>query len=397
MSGRHAPRAGSAAVRLATLLAPLSDTVVATTMLKGTARGSAGRPLSMLVAGPLNRVQWLVDRAFEDPPAREPLGHVPGWRLARTLRRMRGSADLVVARVARLSARPLGFDDDWLPVPEWIGMRLDEPFDLDAIARRSHSARDDIRRVRRDWRAETTHAAVDFEAFYRDMYLPFLHRRYRGEGFLRSARRLRRAFRRGGLLCVRRRGERLAGLVYETRRGTFNGIALGVQDGDEGWMRAGAVAALYVHMIDLARSLGCRSIDWHGSRPSLTDGVTRFKRKWGAVAYDRPQVLHTTLLRWERMSPAVLALLERMPLVFHDDEGLSAVAASGDGGTEGPAKTFGRLAVAGLRRFVVLAPATTAGNATDAEGCLTLSVTSVDSGPRALRAAIRDARVDAGG
>jgi hypothetical protein len=37
------------------------------------------------------------------------------------------------------------------------------------------------------------------------------------------------------------------------------------------------------------------------------------------------------------------------------------------------------------------------GNATDAEGCLTLSVTSVDSGPRARRAAMRDARVDAGG
>jgi hypothetical protein len=83
--------------------------------------------------------------------------------------------------------------------------------------------------------------------------------------------------------------------------------------------------------------------------------------------------------------------------VFHDDEGLSAIAASGDGGAEAPAKTFARLAVAGLRRFIVLAPATTVGNATDAEGCLTLSVTSVDSGPRALRAAMRDARVDAGG
>ena len=385
----HAPFSrASRAVRLASWLAPLSDAFVATTMLRGTAAGS-DQPLSMLVAGPLSRVQWLVDRAFDGTPRHESLGHVPGWRLARTLRRMRGSADLVVARMARVSAARLGFDDDWLPVPDWIGMRLEAPFDLDAIARHNHSARDDIRRTRRDWTAEETHRAEDFSAFYRGMYVPFIRRRHSGDAYLRSPRRLRRAFRRGGLLWSLRRGERAAGLVFEQRHGTLAAVALGVADGDDAWLRAGAVVALYVHMIELARATGCRSIDWHGSRPSLADGVTRFKRKWGAVVYDRPQVLHTTLLHWDRMSPAVLAFLARTPLVFHDVDGLSALVVARADPVPAPSQAFARLGISGLRRLVLLASSLPASERAGDGRCVPLLVSAVDAGPRALRAAMR--------
>jgi hypothetical protein len=387
MKERPPPPVGTT-TRLASWLAPLSDAFVATTMLRGTAAGG-GHPLAMLVAGPVARVQWLVDRAFEGVPQRESLGHVPGWRLVRTLRRMRGSADLVVARVARRSAARLGFDDDWLAVPDWIGMRLDPPFDLDAIARRNHSVHDDIRRVRRDWTAGTSHRADDFAAFYRGMYLPFVHRRHAADAYIRSARRLRRSFRRGGLLWALRCGERVAGLLYEQRRGVLGAVALGVAGGDESWLRAGAIAALYAHMIELARADGCHSIDWHGSRPTLADGLTRFKRKWGAFVYDRPQVLHTTLVHWERMSPAVLAFLGHTPLVFHDVDGLSVLGVSSGDGAPDRAQEVARLRMPGLRRVVLIVPRLpAAGRASDADSMVVLA-SSVDAGPRALRAAMR--------
>ncbi|MEO8485877.1 MAG: hypothetical protein ABI585_06000 [Betaproteobacteria bacterium] len=383
-------------MRLASWLATVSDAFVDTTMLRGIAAGS-GLPLSMLVAGPVARVQWLVDRAFDGVPRREALGHVPGWRLARTLRRLRATADLVVARVARRSVAPLGFDDDWLPVPDWIGMRLDGPFDLDAIARRNHSAHDDLRRVRRDWRAETSHRADDFVAFYRDMYVPYMRRRYRAGAFLRSARRLRRVFRHGGLLWELHRGERVAGLLFVVRRGTLDAVALGVSNGDEALLRAGAVVALYVHMIEFARTSGCHAIDWHGSRPSLADGVTQVKRKWGGTVYDRPQVLHTTLVRWDRMSPAVLAFLARTPLVFHDVDGLSALAVADGNDAAANAKASARLRTPGLRRLVLLASSMPAAERAGGP-VLPLHISAVDGGPRLLRAAMREAlRVDADG
>ena len=387
MSGHAAPPQGSRAVRLASWLAPLTDAFVATTMLRGTTAGG-GQPLSMLVAGPLTRVQWLVDRAFDGTPSREALGHVPGWRLARTLRRMRGSADLVVARVARVSAARLGFDDDWLSVPDWIGMRLVAPFDLDAIARRSHSAGDDIRRVRRDWTAEESHRDDDFAAFYRDMYFPFVRHRHRGEAYVRSIRRLRRVFRHGGLLWVRRGGERVAGLLFRRRGPELHAVALGVAGDEDAALRSGAVAACYVHLIELARTSGCGAIDWHGSRPSLADGVTSYKRKWGMVVYDRPEVLHTTLLRWERLTPCVLAFLTRTPLVFHDVDGLSALAvASGDDAAALP-RTVERMRISGLRRIVALASSLPASERA-VEGCVPVLVSAVDASPRALHNAMR--------
>ena len=200
-------------------LAPLADAVVAVTLLRGvTAHG--GRPATMLVAGRVKRVGWLVDRFFAGPPEREPLGHVPAWRLGRTLRQMKGSADLTVAHVARLSARPLGFGDDYLPVPDWIGMRFVAPFHPDAPGRPSHSLSDDLRRVRRgQWSAEVSHRASDFAAFYREMYVPYVRNRHSANAYVQPARRLRRAFRRGGLLWLSRDGERRqAAAVAEDER-----------------------------------------------------------------------------------------------------------------------------------------------------------------------------------
>ena len=132
------PAAADRGARWRAWLAPLADVVVALTLLRGTTARDR-RPATMLVAGSERRVRWLADRFFAAAPAREPLGHVPAWRLVRTLKQMRGTADVTVARVSRVTADRLGFGADYLPVPDWIGMRLDEPFDLAAIAPRSHS------------------------------------------------------------------------------------------------------------------------------------------------------------------------------------------------------------------------------------------------------------------
>ena len=51
-------------------LRPFADAIVPMTMLRGEACGT-GEPATMLVAGSLRRVQWLVDRFFAAPPARE--------------------------------------------------------------------------------------------------------------------------------------------------------------------------------------------------------------------------------------------------------------------------------------------------------------------------------------
>jgi len=381
------PAAPERPARWKAWLAPLADAVVAVTLLRGIAR-HGGEPATMLVAGRVKRVGWLVDRFFAVPPERESLGHVPAWRLARSLRQARGSADLTVAHVARLSARFLGFGEDYMAVPDWIGMRLAAPFDPAAAARRSHSLSDDLRRVRTGrWSAEVSHRAADVAAFYREMYVPFVRNRHRENAYVQPARRMRRAFRRGGILWILRGGERRAGLVFEHRRGTLRLVAIGTAGGDPEVVKEGAIAAIYLHTIEYARRAGCADIDLRGSRPSLDDGITRYKRKWGASLYDRPDVLTTTLVHWHRMTPAVEAFLAGTSLVFRDGGGLSALAvADPDERTRpDPARTWARLGVPGLRRLFVLAAASSWPHA-ESEGTafVPVPIAAVESGPRAI-------------
>lgn len=330
-------------------LRPLADLFLPVTMLRGRAR-ETGEAASVVVAGPLPRVGWLVEQFFAAPPSREPLGHVPVWRLARTMRRHGASADLAIARVARISARALGFDDDWLPVPDWVGTRLVAPFDLRAIAHRSHSVADDLRKLRRSGcAAEITRQAGDLAAFHRDYYLPFVLQRHREDAMVKSVRRMRRPFRRGGILWVVRHGERIAGVLFDLRHRVLDAVALGVRNGDQALVRNGAIAACYAQLLEFAQANGCLAVDLRGSRPSPLDGITRYKRKWGAELYDRIDVVTTTLVHWNRLTPAVMSLLQRLPLIFRDDGGLSVV------GIAGTAADLAPMRMPGLSRTILAA------------------------------------------
>lgn len=375
--------------RLKSWLAPLADAVVAVTRLHGIA-SDGGAPATMLVAGRTKHVEWLVDRFFATPPAREALGHFPAWRIARALRQLRSSADLTVVHVARRSVAPLGFANDYLAVPDWIGMRLVAPFDVASSDRRSHSLVEDLRRIRRGrWVFEVSHRAADLAPFRDGMYAPYTRLRHGPGAHLQPMRRLRRAFRRGGLLWVSRDGERVAGCLFERRNDSLAALALGVAGGDPARLKDGPIPALYARLIELARSSGCTDVDLRGSRPSLDDGLTWFKRKWGAAVYDRPDVPSTLLVHWSRMTPVVEAFLAGTSLVFRDGGGLSALAVASARHDERAAveRACGRLRTPGLHRIVVLAGAAAAG---PQGACVAIPIADVQCGPRALVARAPD-------
>ncbi|MBK7333805.1 MAG: peptidoglycan bridge formation glycyltransferase FemA/FemB family protein [Betaproteobacteria bacterium] len=232
-----------------------------------------------------------------------------------------------------------------------------------------------------------SHLASDFAAYYREMYVPYVRSRHGAGAYVQSARRLRRAFRRGGLLWVSRNGERRAGLLFEHRQGTLVALAVGTVGDPVRQLKEGAIAALYVHMLDHARSAGCADIDLRGSRPSLDDGITRFKRKWGGIVYDRPDVLTTTLVHWHRMTPAAREFLTHTSLVFRDAGTLSALAVAGPDERAGadPGDTWTRLGMPGLHRMIVLGTTPAASNAGAARSvCVAMPLAAVESGPRAL-------------
>jgi len=284
------------------------------------------QPASVILAGVQPWVEYLPHLFFEGPPKRDAVGKVPLWALPRTLERLAPSANLVIARLDRISARLL-FDASYLVVPEWVDVWLTMPDDLAAMLSRSGSVQRDLQRVHKHGlRHEISHADADFDQWYDHFYVPFIRKRHAKYGYLVSRRRMRRYFRVGELLWVLQGGQRIAGMLIRKQGEVLHGHSLGTLDGDYTVVRIGAMAALYYYTFQYARAQRCPKVHFGGSRPILTYGDLRYKRKWGMRLVERGNS-YVFLVRWNRLDESVLAFLTETPLTFRDQGQLSVVAA----------------------------------------------------------------------
>lgn len=284
--------------------------------------GQVGR---VLVAGDDPWVRYLPQRFFAGDATCEPLGRVTIRSLPQFLKRFEKSADLTIIRVDRLSARTI-FGSDYLAVPEWVGTRLTVPDNLDALVRSSSNIERDVRRVRRhNYVPVVSSGEEDVDLFYHSFYLPLSKARYKETLVVRPVHDLRRRVRQGGILWMQRERQRVAALLFEEKRGTLDVLAVGTMDGNPVLMKEGAIAALYYFVIKLARTRGYHTVDFRGSRPSLSDGVLRYKSKWGTTLYDKTDSYYDLLVRWDEVNEAVREFVSHTPLIFRDGEGFSAL------------------------------------------------------------------------
>jgi len=294
-------------------------------LLEGPTPGG-DRPATMLLAGHEPSIRYLRERFFAARPVCRPLGELPVWRLKDLVETHGATADLTVIRIGGWSARWWLRDAGFLAVPEWIGTRIPVPADLEPLLQSGGSIRRDMTLVRRHGFEPAL--ASDDEAlrfFYRHVYRPYTLARYGDDSYLRTEADLARRLRRGGILWVLDRGERVAGALYELCGDVLVLLALGTLDGNLSLVQRGAVAATYLFALRRAQELGCTAVDLRGCRPSLLDGVLSYKKKWGAVVCEKPETYYDLLLRWNRASTVVLEFFTRNPLIFRNGGGFAAL------------------------------------------------------------------------
>jgi hypothetical protein len=327
-------------------------------LLRGLNRYS-GQPWTILMAGADHAIDNIAHRYFACPPRREAIGSLPLWEVPSTLQRLGASADLVIARVDRLSARLL-FRSNYLRVPESIGTWLAVPDDLNELKRTNRSVKADLRRIRLDRLTfAVSHAEADCETFYRTMYVSYMRSRHGELAFIRSLPQVRRVFRRGGVLWVLREGQRIAGQLFSQREGVLYCVGLGTAGGDPALLRKGALAATYFFSLQYAQSQGLTRIDFGGSPPALSDGLLRYKRKWGVQLAARPQTPYDYLFWWRRPTEQVIAFLAHRQLIFRQNGHWVTVTALDPGCVATPElvhKLRRSLSLPGLRRLVILSP-----------------------------------------
>lgn len=296
-------------------------------LLRGPTRGS-GRSGSLLIAGHEPWVKYIPHRFFHGQPAREPVGEYSLSALPPILDRYCVEADLTVARIDRQSAQRI-FGHEYLKVPEWVGTTMRVPEKLEQLVRSGGSIKWDMVLVRRhQYQPVLTQGAQDYDYFYRKIYLPFMQIRHGEMRVLRGETDLRRRAARGGILWVQRNEKGVAALLYERKGDMLDIVALGILEGNLNLGKEGAIAALYYFILKLAREIGCTMVDFRGSRPSLSDGLLRYKSKWGGTLYDKTDSYHDLLIRWPQGNPVVKEFLTHTPLIFRNSGGFSALLGS---------------------------------------------------------------------
>ncbi len=288
---------------------------------------SSGQTGTMLVAGHDPWVGYLPNRFFIGEPQRELVGNVPLRELPALLDHLGESADLTIVRADRLSAKKF-FGKDYLAVPEWIDMRLAVPGGLDELVRCNRSIREDMRLVRNHkLQPLITENEERFDEFYDSMYVPFSRGRHGAMAMIKGRQELRRFIRKGGILWVMRGNQLLAGVLYERKNDILNLLALGMATGELPLKKRGIMAALYYYTIQHARQLGFAEVNFRAARPSLHDGLFRYKRKWGNALFDNPNSYYDLLVRWNCVNGVVKDFFSHTGLIFRDEGRLSAIYA----------------------------------------------------------------------
>jgi hypothetical protein len=146
----------------------------------------------------------------------------------------------------------------------------------------SRSVKEDMRRLRKlnlSW--EIGRDACDFDAFFRDMYLPYVVRAYGDMAFVMSREAMMASAAKSEIFFVKMEGRRVAGqlLVYE--KSGVRAWSLGVLDGDRSLVDIGVVKAMHFFLLTHLAENGFQMVHFGGSRPFLHDGVLRYKKHLG--------------------------------------------------------------------------------------------------------------------
>jgi Acetyltransferase (GNAT) domain len=289
---------------------------------------SSGLEVRLLAAGHPRWSQYVIKRLFSDEPRVEQAALVPVWHLQRHLEQRQKEADLTLVGLDSISARFFMPPHD-LALPPLVSCWGHVPEKEQLCKGMNSNQKSDMDRVRREgFAGEFSSKAAEFDLFYTRYYKPYIQSRHGVDAQMSPRWMVRLMHRLGGILWVCRDGERLAGDIVVRQGRDIIPVVSGVLDARMDLVRQGVQAAVYVHMLQLAARWGCNRILLGGSRPSLHDGVLRYKSKWlsGLMPHDgHLSASHVILLRWSRLSAPVAEFLAHTSVIHHEQGGFSAL------------------------------------------------------------------------
>jgi hypothetical protein len=228
--------------------------------------------------------------------------------------------DLAVADLPLRYQRRLEGWADWRTSP-MVFQHVDLASDWAARRSAPRDARRLVRKHGFSW--SVSRLPEDLRFFDERMYRPHALAQFGALASLTPPRALEALFAHGFLLFVEVEGRRVVASLAQVEGRTLTTHKRGVLDGDRQWVARGAVAALYLFLIEQARQRGCDRLGLVSARPLLDDPVFRFKRQWGATVREDERPASLVHLAFRSPSPGFApSFLQRHPLIVRAPEGL---------------------------------------------------------------------------
>jgi hypothetical protein len=268
---------------------------------------------------------------FRDTPESTSLGGSHALLARRLVAQHEARANVVVVDLCFPFDRLFG-DDDYLKTLSWVNQSIsigDSWGDLQARLK-SGVKRNHAQRARKHGLvARVTHDEERAKAFYREMYVPHIHRKFGAAAVLEPEDKVCWCCREHGLLEVASQGEVLGASVL-TRVGTrLKSVWSATREGLDNQTTSAVFGALYHFTLVHAYEQGCQVVDYCTSRSNLNDGVLVYKRQWGARVH-RAGNRDAMLLRPRDFSAPTLSFFVKNPFLVDHGQAFAARFLNGD-------------------------------------------------------------------
>lgn len=203
------------------------------------------------------------------------------WRLPEIIRNE--NYDFVVAEISPITFSYFQNFNGYM-LPEWIKMyiKIDRPV-CEIISRRISDFPDVIRKIRKyDLTPEILKDQASFTDFNYRFYQPYMSKRHGEEAWIEDLNSIWKSTAEPFIVAIKEKNN-IVGMSLVFKSGdTFSLSRLGLLEGKDVYRRHGVIGALYYFAMLEAKKMGCRYFDLGGTRPFLSDGLTKFKKGLGA-------------------------------------------------------------------------------------------------------------------